>query len=84
MSEFLQLGCLGGPGSMGYFEGKGRVITVMRLTSILSLFRKNWALSIRSSSDYDFLSNLKYAIIENSNEHINIDIKGWKYFLPCT
>ena len=35
---------------MGYFEVKGRVLTVMRLTSRLSLFRENGALSIRSLS----------------------------------
>ena len=35
---------------MGYFEVKGRVLTVLRLTSRLSLFRKNWALSTRSLS----------------------------------
>ena len=41
---------LGGSGSLGYFEVKGRVLTVMRLTSRLSLFRENWALSTRSLS----------------------------------
>ena len=33
---------------MGYFVVKGRVLTVMRLTSRLSLFRENWALYICS------------------------------------
>ena len=46
----FSLGWLGGSGSLGYFEVKGRVLTVMRLTSRLSLFRENWALSIRSLS----------------------------------
>ena len=49
---------------MGYFEVKGRVLTVMRLTSRLSLFRKNWALSIRlqllTSSDSERIYSAQF------------------------
>ena len=76
LCEFLQsehlVGWLGGSGSLGYFEVKGRVLTVMRLTSRLSLFRKNRALSTRSlwllasNNIYTFLYSL-YLHLVNRN-----------------
>ena len=65
------LGGLGGSGSLGYFEVKGRVLTAMRLTSRLSLFRKNWALSIRSLSL--LVSNSSVSIVPSFFETVTTE-----------